>query len=62
MHCHLHCASSDTILDSDKICVLGDGNILEFDSPENLLKDKSGEFYALVDEMKKNKEKVLKCV
>eukprot|EP00944_MAST-04C_sp_MAST-4C-sp1_P015843 g15843.t1 len=47
----------DTILDSDKICVLGDGNVLEFDSPENLLKDKSGEFYALVDEMKKNKEK-----
>ena len=48
----------DTILDSDKICVLGDGNVLEFDSPENLLKDKSGEFYALVDEMKKNKERV----
>ena len=47
----------DTILDSDKICVLGDGNILEFDSPQNLLKNKSGEFYALVDEMNNNNRK-----
>jgi ABC-type multidrug transport system fused ATPase/permease subunit len=47
----------DTILDSDKICVLDDGLVLEFDTPENLLQDKDSSFYALVDEMKKNKKK-----
>ena len=47
----------DTILDSDKICVLDDGNVLEFDTPDNLLQDKDSSFYALVDEMKKNNEK-----
>jgi ATP-binding cassette, subfamily C (CFTR/MRP), member 1 len=47
----------DTILDSDKICVLDNGQVLEFDTPENLLKDNTSEFFGLVDEMNKNNEK-----
>ena len=44
----------NTILDSDKICVLDDGILIEFDTPSNLLKDEDSEFYGLVAEMKSN--------
>lgn len=37
----------DTIMDSDKILVLDKGTVREFDSPQNLLKDKNGLFYSL---------------
>ncbi|KAJ7742653.1 hypothetical protein DFH07DRAFT_835946 [Mycena maculata] len=39
-----------TILDSDKIMVLDDGRIVEFDAPKVLLKDPKGKLRALVDE------------
>ncbi|KAJ6612652.1 P-loop containing nucleoside triphosphate hydrolase protein [Mycena sp. CBHHK59/15] len=39
-----------TILDSDKIMVLDEGRIVEFDSPKVLLKNTKGKLRALVDE------------
>ncbi|CDR39229.1 CYFA0S03e01090g1_1 [Cyberlindnera fabianii] len=37
----------DTVMDSDKILCLEYGKVKEFDTPENLLKDKNGLFYNL---------------
>ncbi|KAJ7211367.1 hypothetical protein GGX14DRAFT_534690 [Mycena pura] len=39
-----------TILDSDKIMVLDEGRIVEFDAPKELLKNPKGKLRALVDE------------
>lgn len=39
-----------TVIDSDLVLVLGEGKILEFDSPENLLRDESSAFSKLVME------------
>lgn len=38
----------NTIINYDRIMVLDDGNIVEFDSPKNLLNKKNGAFYELV--------------
>lgn len=38
-----------TVLDCDRILVMGDGQILEFDSPDILLADSSSTFYNLVN-------------
>ncbi|KAI5951940.1 BPT1 [Candida jiufengensis] len=40
----------DTIMDSDKILVLDHGKVAEFDSPQNLLKNKDSIFYSLSKE------------
>lgn len=39
-----------TIMDSDKIVVVGDGQVKEFGPPKTLLNDSSSEFYALCKE------------
>lgn len=36
-------------MDSDRILVLDAGNVVEFDTPEELLKNKNSLFYALVN-------------
>lgn len=40
----------DTIMDSDRVLVLERGTIKEFDTPENLLKNKDSEFFSLCKE------------
>lgn len=40
-----------TVMDYDRILVLGDGKVLEFDTPENLRSDPNGYFAKLVQAM-----------
>jgi len=40
-------------MDSDRVLVMDLGKIVEFDHPFNLLKNKDGYFYKMVDEMGK---------
>lgn len=42
----------NTIMDSDRVLVLDNGNIAEFDSPENLLKKEDGLFKAMIEKSK----------
>lgn len=39
-----------TVLDCDRIMVMGDGQLLEFDTPENLLNDSTSHFYHLANQ------------
>lgn len=40
-----------TIMDSDRVMVMDNGKVVEFDTPEKLLKKKDGYFYSLVVEI-----------
>lgn len=40
----------NTVMDSDRVMVLDQGRIVEFDSPDNLLKIKDSLFYSLAKE------------
>ncbi|CAI2362549.1 unnamed protein product [Moneuplotes crassus] len=42
----------NTVLNSDKILVLGFGKVLEYDTPERLRNDETSEFYSLLNEFK----------
>jgi len=42
-----------TIIESDKILVLGEGKVIEFDTPQNLLDNSSSFFYGLWEKAKK---------
>ncbi len=46
----------NTIIHSDRVMVLGDGQLKEFDTPETLLSDKKSLFYDLVKELEKKKK------
>ena len=43
----------NTVMNSDKILVMGNGKVLEFDSPDVLLKDYDSEFSKLVRQFNK---------
>lgn len=47
----------ETVLGYDKIAVLGDGELLEYGSPDDLLKISDGEFRRLVDADRESKRK-----
>lgn len=38
----------DTVLDSDKVMVISNGRLVEFDTPDTLMKNKDGVFHSLV--------------
>merc|ERR1712093_116039 len=38
----------ETIMNYDKVMVLGDGRVLEYDTPLNLLNNTAGQFYSMV--------------
>ena len=42
----------NTIMDSDRVLVLDNGNIAEFDTPENLMEKEDGLFKAMVEKSK----------
>ena len=44
----------NTIINSDRIAVLGQGKLLEYDSPKELIKQKTGHFAKLLEDLKKN--------
>ena len=45
----------DTIMDSDKVLVMSEGKVVEYDTPERLLKDSGSMFFTLVKEFKEVK-------
>ncbi|EFA03658.1 probable multidrug resistance-associated protein lethal(2)03659 [Tribolium castaneum] len=47
----------NTVMDSDKIMVLDDGKLVEFDSPSSLLRNSDGLFRQVVDECKESLSK-----
>ena len=40
----------NTVINSDKILVIEDGYAIEFDTPENLMKNSNSTFYSLLKE------------
>ncbi len=46
----------NTILDSDRVLVLDDGNVAEFDTPKNLLERKDGIFRSMVEKSRAAKD------
>lgn len=45
------------VMDSDRVLVLDDGRIAEFDSPKALLQKKDGIFKSMVDKSREANEK-----
>ena len=46
----------NTVINSDRVLVLSNGKVSEFDAPGKLLKDKTSQFYGLAKELE-SKEK-----
>ena len=49
-----------TIIDSDRVLVLDAGQVIQFDSPYNLLQDPNGTFYDMVETTGKGTKEMLK--
>merc|ERR1712176_226437 len=49
----------NTILDSDRVLVLGDGRVVEFDTPKNLMAKESGHFKAMVEKSRASNNDVI---
>lgn len=49
----------NTIMDSDKVLVMDDGSMVEFDHPHILLQNKNGFFYKMVEQTGPFNAKVL---
>mmetsp|Transcript_14622 Transcript_14622/g.12873 ORF Transcript_14622/g.12873 Transcript_14622/m.12873 type:complete len:84 (+) Transcript_14622:716-967(+) len=47
----------NTVISSDKVLVLDQGEVVEFDHPQTLLNDKSSMFYSLVRRLQQSKTK-----
>lgn len=45
-----------TIIESDKVMVLGEGTLLEYGSPKELMNDRESKFSQLVKELKNDEE------
>ena len=45
-----------TIIDNDKVLVLGDGQVVEYDTPAKLLENKESHFTKLVEELQKEED------
>ena len=45
-----------TIIDNDRVMVLGDGQLMEYDTPAKLLENEDSHFTKLVEELKRNEE------
>jgi ABC-type multidrug transport system fused ATPase/permease subunit len=52
----------DTIIDSDRILVMDNGNVLEFDSPAKLLRDSNSSFSKLVDQTGPDSAQALRAI
>lgn len=42
-----------TIIESDKVMVMGDGKVIEFDAPQELMQNEKSHFTKLVNQLKK---------
>lgn len=49
----------NTVMDSDKVLVMDAGKMVEFDHPHNLLKDKNGYLYKMVEQTGPNTAELL---
>lgn len=52
----------NTVMDSDKVLVMDAGKMVEFDHPHNLLKNKDGFLYKMVDQTGKATAELLHSV
>ena len=50
--CNLPCFRLNTIMDSDRVLVMDRGTVIEFDTPQALLRNKHSFFYGLVHRSK----------
>lgn len=52
----------NTVMDSDKVLVLDAGTMVEFDHPHNLLKNKDGVLYNMVEQTERTTADLLKGI
>lgn len=52
----------NTVMDSDKVLVMDAGQMVEFDHPHNLLQNKNGFLYKMVDQTGRDTASLLHCI